>query len=205
MFQVEMDQLRQHFSENSFVQRLALGKENLRRIHIEQIPFWRKRAIVERRIDKVEFDGVPLAGVLDKIEWLDSGGLRIVDYKTGMPDPKKSAAPNDQQTLGGDYWRQLAFYQILLENAHIYPETAEKSAISWLEADKRGSFPISEISFTRDEIAFVGGLIKETYTKIQNREFNTGCGKDDCTWCAMHRDRTMAAAMPRTNEEGLDD
>jgi DNA helicase-2/ATP-dependent DNA helicase PcrA len=148
---------------------------------------------------------VPLTGVLDKIEWLESGGLRIVDYKTGIPDPKKTAAPTEQQPYGGDYWRQLAFYQILMESARIYPESVEKSAVSWLEADKRGNFPITEISFSRDEISLVKGLVKDVYAKIQQREFSTGCGKDDCTWCTMHRDRTLAEAMPRTNEEGLDD
>ncbi len=205
MFVAEMERLHQHFSDHGFVQRLALGKENLRRIHVEQVPFWRKRAIVERRIDKVEYEGVPLTGVLDKIEWLDSGGLRIVDYKTGAPDPKKTAAPNEQQPYGGDFWRQLAFYQILMETAHIYPESVEKTAISWLEADKRGAFPITEISFSRDEIAFVAKLLTETYTNIQQRKFSTGCGKVDCTWCAMHRDRNLAEGLPRTNEEGLDD
>lgn len=204
IFSAEMEQLRPHFSEQGFVQRLALGKENLRRLHLEQIPFWRKRAIVERRIDRVEFNGVPLIGVLDKIEWLDNG-LRIVDYKTGIPDNKKTAGPNEQYPLGGDYWRQLAFYQILLENARIYPESVQKSAISWLEPDRRGTFPIVEISFTRDEIALVENLVQETYAKIQNREFSTGCGKDDCTWCKMHRDRTLAGLLPRTQEEGLDD
>jgi len=204
IFIAEMERVRHHFSENGFVQRLALGKENLRRVHVEQIPFWRKRAIVERRVDKVEFEGVPLTGVLDKIEWLDRG-LRIVDYKTGVPDAKKTAAPSEQQPYGGDYWRQLAFYQILLDSARIYPESVEKLAISWLEPDKRGSFPIAEISFSSDEIAFVGKLIQDTYAKIQQREFSTGCGEDNCTWCNMHRDRTLANAGPRTQEEGLDD
>lgn len=205
MYSEEMDNLRHHFSEQGFAQRLALGKENLRRIHVEQVPYWRKRAIVERRIDKVELEGIPLTGVLDKIEWLENNSLRVVDYKTGMPDPKKTAAPNEQQPNGGDYWRQLAFYQILLECANIYAEPVEKTAISWLEADKRGNFPTTEISFARDEISFVENLLKETYAKIQQRQFDTGCGKDDCTWCAMHRDRSSANSIPRTQEEGLDE
>jgi DNA helicase II / ATP-dependent DNA helicase PcrA len=204
IFTTEMEHLRHYFSAHGFVQRLALGKENLRRVHVEQIPFWRKRAIVERRIDRVEYEGVPLTGVLDKIEWLDRG-LRIVDYKTGTPDAKKTAAPSPQQPYGGDYWRQLAFYQILLENARIYPESVEKLAIAWLEPDKRGAFPIAEISFSSAEIAFVGGLIRDTYSKIQQRAFNTGCGEADCAWCVMQRERNLAGAGQRGQEEGLDD
>ena len=205
MFSGEMDHLQHHFSDHSFTQKLALGKEYLRRIHLEQVPYWRKRAVVERQIDNVTFEGVPLTGRLDKIEWIDNNALRILDYKTGKPETAKTNPPSERQPLGSDYWRQLAFYHILLENARIYPENVDKTAVSWLEPDNKGSFPITEISFSPEEIAFVGTLIKDTYAKIQHREFSTGCGQDDCTWCKMHRDRSLADTPPRTNEEGLDD
>jgi DNA helicase-2/ATP-dependent DNA helicase PcrA len=172
---------------------------------VEQVPFWKKRAIAERRFDRVELDGVPLKGVLDKIEWLDNGFLRIVDFKTGLPDPKKTASPDEKQPYGGDYWRQLAFYKILLESARIYPEIVGKTAISWLEPDRRGAFPIAEISFSNEEIHFVENLIREVFSKIQNREFATGCGKQDCPWCRMHRDRTISEVLERGAEEELDD
>lgn len=205
LFAQEMERQHGWFSEHGFTQRLALGKEYLRRIHLEQMPFWRKRAIAERRVDRVELDGVPLTGVLDKIEWLDNGTLRIVDYKTGQPDPKKTAPPDEKQPHGGDYWRQLAFYKILLENARIYPEPVGKTAISWLEPDRRGAFPIVEIHFSGEEIRLVEHLIREVYARIQNREFATGCGKEDCAWCRMHRERAMPVALERGVEEGLDD
>lgn len=205
IFGQEMERQRGFFSEHGFTQRLALGKDNLRRIHVEQVPFWRKRAIVERRVDRVELDGIPLTGILDKIEWLDGGLLRIVDYKTGTPEPKKTAQPSENQPFGGDYWRQLAFYQILLDKSRLYPETVGRTAISWLEPDKRGAFPITEISFTQEELSFVEGLIREVYGKIQQREFHTGCGKKDCAWCQMQRERNTPDVLNRGEEEGLDD
>ncbi|GAB4491898.1 MAG: ATP-dependent DNA helicase [Saprospiraceae bacterium] len=204
-FAQEMERQRGWFSEHGFAQRLALGKDYLRRIHVEQVPFWKKRAIVERRFDRVELDGVPLTGIVDKIEWLDNGSLRLVDYKTGQPDPKKTASPDENQPYGGDYWRQLAFYKILLENAKIYPEPVGKTAISWLEPDRRGAFPITEISFSKEEVHFMENLIREVFSNIQNREFTTGCGKEDCAWCRMHRDRTISEVLERGEEEGLDD
>lgn len=204
-FGQEMERQRGWFSEQGFLQRQALGREYLRRIHVEQLVFWRKRAIVERRVDRVELDGLPLTGILDKIEWLDNGTLRIVDYKTGFPDPAKTAPPDERQPYGGDYWRQLAFYKILLDKARIYPEPVGKTAISWLEPDRRGAFPITEISFSGEELHFVEQLIRDVFLKIRNREFTTGCGKDDCAWCRMHRDRAVSEAMDRSAEEGLDD
>ena len=204
-FAAEMERQRGYFSENSFAQRLALGKDYLRRIHVEQVPFWRKRAIAERRIDRVELDGVPLTGVLDKIEWLDNNTLRIVDYKTGMPAAQKTAPPDAQQPLGGEYWRQLAFYKILLDNARIYPEPVGKTAVSWLEPDKRGAFPITEINFSAADIHFVENLIRETYANIRNRVFTTGCGREDCDWCRMHRWNEAPADGFERVEDGLDD
>lgn len=204
LFTREMEHMREYFSETGFQQRLALGKENLRRIHAEQVPFWRKRAIVERRVNQVELQGVPLTGVIDKIEWLDNGRLRLVDYKTGQPDNKKTALPGENQPFGGEYWRQLAFYQLLIENARIYPETVEKTAISWLEADKKGTFPITEISFDKSDLDMMTALIQEVYGKIQQREFTTGCGKPDCAWCRMHLNNEWNE-RPEVAEAGLDD
>jgi DNA helicase II / ATP-dependent DNA helicase PcrA len=205
LFAAEMERQRGYFSEHNYTQRLALGRDYLRRIHVEQVPYWRRRAIVERRVDRVEIEGVPITGVIDKIEWLDNGAIRIVDYKTGAPDPKKTTPPDERQPYGGDYWRQLAFYKILLENARIYPESVGKTAISWLEPDKRGAFPVAEISFTGEEIHVMEQLIREVYGKIRNREFTVGCGKDDCDWCRIHRDRTVSEGLGRREEEGLDD
>lgn len=205
MFATEMERQRGHFGENSFAQRLALGKDYLRRIHVEQVPYWRKRAIVERRVDRVELDGVPLSGVLDKIEWLDNGTLRIVDYKTGTPEPKKTAAPDEKQPQGGDYWRQLAFYKILLENARIYPEPVGKTAVSWLEPDKRGAFPITEVTFSAEDIHFVENLIRDTWANISAARFTPGCGREDCAWCRMHRRNEVPEDGFERVEEGLDD
>ncbi|MDO8369101.1 MAG: ATP-dependent DNA helicase [Saprospiraceae bacterium] len=205
IFNLEMEHRRGLFSEQGFAQRLALGKDHLRRIHVEQVPYWRKRAVAERRIDRVELEGIPLTGMLDKIEWLDGGLLRIVDYKTGTPDPKKTAAPAENQVLGGEYWRQLAFYQILLDKARLYPESVGKTAISWLAPDKRGTFPITEISFGSEALHFVEGLIREVYGKIQARDFDTGCGKKDCSWCEMQRERNVPEGLQRGEEEDLDD
>ena len=204
VFGQEMEQQRGYFSENGYVQRMALGKDYLRRIHVEQIPFWRKRAIVERRVDKVEMDGVPLTGIIDKIEWLDNKMLRLVDYKTGVPDPKKTAPPDEKQPYGGDYWRQMGFYRILLESSRLYPEPVGKTASAWLEPDKRGAFPLVEIDFSPAEMQTMKDLVRHTWQQIQSRAFNTGCGKEDCAWCRMHRDKTLVEVGERVEEE-LDD
>jgi DNA helicase-2/ATP-dependent DNA helicase PcrA len=205
LFEQELERQGGYFSTESFAQRLALGKDYLRRILLEQVPYWRKRAIAERNIDHVEINGVPMSGVLDKIEWLDGAKLRIVDYKTGAPDPKKTEPPSEHQPYGGEYWRQLAFYQLLLEHARLYPETVGKTAISWLAPDKRGAFPMTELSFSQENLHFVEELIQKVYKKIMARQFDTGCGKKDCSWCQMHQERAVLEVLNRNVEEDLDD
>ena len=205
LFGLEMERRRGFFTDASFTQRLAFGKDLLGRYHADQVPHWRPRAVVERRIDRVELDGVPLTGALDKVEWLDNSTLRIVDYKTGAPNTTKTAGPNEKQPYGGDYWRQLAFYKILLEQSRLYAESVGTTAVAWLEPDRKGSFPVVELSFSVTEIQFVERLIRETYAKIIAREFTRGCGQDDCAWCRMHRDRQLPMGFDRTAEEELDD
>lgn len=203
MFAAEMERRRGQFSEQVFAQRLSLGKDYLKRYHVEQIlPHWRRRAVAERRIDRVEVGGVPLTGVLDKIEWLDNGTIRIVDYKTGSPNPKKAAPPSEANPNGGDYWRQLAFYRLLMDGARLYAEPVGQTAISWLEPDKRGSFPVADVRHSGEELQFVRQLLVDTYAKIQDRQFTQGCGKPECVWCNMHR---TGAPAPDKEEEALDD
>jgi DNA helicase-2/ATP-dependent DNA helicase PcrA len=200
----EMEKMRINFSPDGYEQRKALGLEHLRRLYAEQIPFWKKRAVVERRISNTELEGVPVSGVLDKIEWLDGGKIRIVDFKTGTPDTSKTAPPDEKNPLGGPYWRQLAFYQLLLESANAYPEKVEKTAVIWLEPDKRGTFPVSELSFSPQDLNFVRDLVRQTYDNILAGKFDTGCGKPDCTWCKMHFQRSWTGEG-RDAESDLDE
>ncbi len=205
LFEQEMERRKNYFADTVYQQRLAFGKTQLRGYYFAQLINWRRRAIAERRVDRVEINGVPVNGVLDKIEWLDNDTLRIVDYKTGTPDRKKTDPPSEKQPYGSDYWRQLAFYRLLLEHARIYTEPVRRTAISWLEPDKKGNFLLQEIHHTGEELHFVENLLLETYTKIKNREFSVGCGKEDCIWCRMHRDAIVPMEPFGKEEECLDD
>jgi DNA helicase-2/ATP-dependent DNA helicase PcrA len=204
LFGQEMERLRGFFSQNAWTQRMALGRSLLIRYRLEQVPYWRKRARAEFRLDRVNLDDAVLTGVVDKIEYLDDGSLRIVDYKTGTPNPKKTAAPTLDEPQGGDYWRQLAFYRVLLEQSKLFAEDARRGVISWLELDKKGNFTNHETVFEPQDLAAVRDLIRSVWRSIQNREFSTGCGQPDCAWCRMHRDRTLPEVVSKP-EEGLDD
>ena len=42
--------------------------------------------------------------------------------------------------------------------------------------------------------------IVETWQKIQNREFYTGCGKPDCHWCNFVKTNNLAIALHEVGE-----
>jgi len=57
---------------------------------------------LERRVSAL-IDAVPIAGVVDRLEFAP-GGARVLDYKTGGAKPRYAA----------DYWRQLLLYARML-------------------------------------------------------------------------------------------
>ena len=145
-----------------------------------------------------------LKGVVDKIEWLESGQLKVVDYKTGRPDPSKLNPPGEKRPEGGPFWRQLVFYKILIEHSGLFEESVQTAALEWLEPDKQGGFRTDELEFTAHDIDFVKNLIKTVYQTIKNKEFHTGCGKEDCEWCELIKNRTLPMRFSPPETE-LDD
>lgn len=51
------------------------------------------------------------------------------------------------------------------------------------------------------DIATVTSQIKQVWEKIQQRDFYTGCGKEDCAWCNFVKDNKLAVALHDAVEE----
>ncbi|PIX68216.1 hypothetical protein COZ41_00875, partial [Candidatus Shapirobacteria bacterium CG_4_10_14_3_um_filter_35_13] len=57
----------------------------------------------------LHLNNIPITGKIDLIEYLENNKINVVDFKTGNPDGKyKELSPD------GDYFRQLAFYKLLI-------------------------------------------------------------------------------------------
>ena len=206
-FETKMEALRGLFSAVSFEQKMGLGRSILENYHAAFSSKWRKNVVVERRFDRVEMDGVPLTGVIDKLEFLGNQAAHVVDYKTGRPDNLKTAPLDDKNELGGDFWRQLIFYKILVDESRslVGGATVSSGSIAWLEPDRAGRFIEKTINFSTHEIAFIKNLIKTTWEKIGRRAFTEGCGKPDCVWCRLHLDNRSATDFSENDIENLDD
>ena len=92
-----------------------MGKENLTNYYNHHISNWGKEIKTEFIVRNIEMDGVPLTGVIDRLDFHPNNKIHIVDYKTGSHSTSKMRPPTKSKPEGGNYWRQLIFYKILFE------------------------------------------------------------------------------------------
>ena len=65
--------------------------------------------------------------------------LNVVDYKTGNVSyaKKKLQEPNEKEPLGGEYWRQVVFYKILMDELRPKRWTMMSGEIDFIEKDDK--------------------------------------------------------------------
>ena len=97
--------------------------------------------------------------------------------------------PSEKQVHGGEFWRQLVFYAILLRASKMYPGAPiREGSIAWVEPDLSTDRLVHEtIFYQNDDLAMIEQLIGEVYAGIQAKAFNKGCGKVDCPWCRLQQ------------------
>jgi DNA helicase-2/ATP-dependent DNA helicase PcrA len=57
----------------------------------------------------------------------------------------------------------------------------------FVEPISEGEYHKEKVVITPDDVATVTEQVKSVYQKIQNHDFNTGCGKKECDWCHFVR------------------
>jgi len=78
---------------------------------------------------------------------------------------------------------------------------ADVIELDFIEPDKKKEYRKVKIMITPEDIATVTQQILQTWQKIQNREFYTGCGKPDCHWCNFVKTNNLAIALHEVVEE----
>ncbi|MEL7219936.1 MAG: ATP-dependent DNA helicase [Bacteroidota bacterium] len=205
LFTEEMQQVRPYFSAEEYDRRLEQGQRNLERYHEQFHHTWLSTCRTELNVQQVEIEGVPVKGVIDRIDILNERQVRIIDYKTGSHNKQKLRAPTTAHPEGGNYWRQLIFYKLLWENKSGETRKVASAAISYLDIDKHGELTMEEMPFTSKGIQEVKTLLRESYDKILAHEFYTGCGKPTCEWCNFVREDYAPPSFSSEAVEGLDD
>jgi DNA helicase-2/ATP-dependent DNA helicase PcrA len=196
-----MHKNREAFTPESFILRINYGKKILPAYYSSHINQWNKIVLVEKNIRNVFVSDVPINGKLDKLEFTGKQ-VNVVDYKTGKFEnaKKKLLPPNEHNENGGDYWRQAVFYKILMDNDRTQDWQAFSASFEFIEPVD-DEYKTEKIVVTPQDITTVTQQIKTEKQKIQNKEFKTGCGKEDCEWCNFVKTNNMAVALHDLNEE----
>lgn len=187
---------RESFTKEQFDRRLEYGLEVLNNYYDKYINSFNKIVAIERTIRNVVIKDVPLKGKLDKLEF-DGKSVNVVDYKTGDPDKAipKTKGPSEKDPNGGDYWRQAVFYKILVDNYEQKDWKVVSTEFDFIEPDKKKKYRKEKVVIGPVDITTVTQQITSTWEKIQNREFYTGCGKDDCHWCNFVKTNKLAVTL----------
>jgi len=184
-FEKGMDRTRSHYTNSEYEDLLIHGKKTLSSYYDEYRVNWSKpnHYKVEYKIDLTEYKGVPIKGVLDRVD-LFQNHVEVTDYKTGKygNSRDKLKPPLGDADPGGDYWRQIVFYKILLSADAKLTKPMRTGTMDFLEQEyekfKRISFEVSEM-----EIDIVADQLSDSYQRILNKEFTPGCQDDKCKWC----------------------
>ncbi len=200
-----MQRHREHFTKEQYARRMEHGQTSLSDYYNKYITSFVKIITPERRINNVVFNGVPLKGMIDKIEF-DGYNVNVVDYKTGDYHKAKSTkkefnAPKDENDLGGNYWRQAVFYKILIDNYPLKNWKVISTEFDFVEPDNKKIYYKEKITINPADIDIVGKQIQTVFQKIKAKDFYTGCGKATCRYCNLVKNNELAIGFEEDIEE----
>ena len=198
VYEWELKRIRHRLTSREYENYLTYGKQVLDQYHDKHSNTWSDEIQYEPeyKIKDVVVEDVPVKGFIDR---LDRRGetIMIYDYKSGKPEniAKKLKQPDDSGP-GGNYWRQMVFYDLLLRRDPRLKSGMTAGYIHGLEPFKDGRFYEKQVPVTEEDRMIVTAQIKDTWEKIQNLEFEKGCG--ECEWCRMH---DLVVPFPRQEVE----
>ncbi|MBI5139885.1 MAG: ATP-dependent helicase [Candidatus Vogelbacteria bacterium] len=147
-----------------------------------------------------------LTGKLDKIEFLDDGSVRVVDYKTGKTKTRNYIEGKTMEKGFGDYKRQLTFYKLLLDRYDKEGRSLSPSGVSLLphfnmkfgvidfvEPDLpagrhggKGRYHREEFEVTPDEVMELEETIRKSVGEILSLSFwDKTCEDKKCEYCKL--------------------
>lgn len=168
----------------------ARGRAHLTGWYKEWHKGWQKDTKTEYRIEtsisSTEGTDTPpilLRGVLDKLELLGGIAVRVVDYKTGKPKTRNEILGKTKSATG-DYFRQLAFYKILLEKEGRWH--MQGAALDFIQPDEKGKYHLEEFAVTDEDVHQLEETIRAVAEEIWNLRFwDRRCDDDSCKFCEL--------------------
>ncbi len=177
------------FTPVQFQNYLKHGEIILPTYFANQWPYWQqaKELIPEKDISNVVHKGVPIKGRLDLIIKQTNGHTKVIDFKTGNTNltlrREKVKVPKSLNDKGGDYWRQMVFYKILLEAFKVPGLAMDIGEVNFVEPNNQGVFKHQQYLIDQGQYEMVSDQIVDTYQKLKDHVFDVDCGRDRCSWC----------------------
>jgi len=183
-FEKAMFRYRSHFTKQEYEGHKIIGKEILTGYYHQHNKNWSlpREFKQEHSVKLAKYKEIPINGKIDSIHVYDDK-IEVFDYKTGNYTyaAKKLKGPQDEADPGGDYWRQIVFYKMLLSNDPKISKPMFAGTMDFIEPNN-DKYVQKRIEVDDKDIALVEQQLIESYTGIQNHEFD-GCGESDCHWC----------------------
>lgn len=191
LYQTSMMKYRSFFTRRQFDNYVKHGELVLPKYFQDQWTNWLEASelITEKEISHAVHRGVPMKGRLDLIVKQKNGHIKVIDFKTGNNNRnnrrEKLKVPASYEEIGGDYWRQMVFYKILLgshKQAGLHMDIGE---VSFVEPDSQNQFNHESFYIDLGQYEMVSDQIVDTYKKMNAHVFDVDCGRDRCSWCSF--------------------
>lgn len=181
---------KEHMRAADYEAHRARGEKHLGGYYDAYHGKWHTRVITEFDVKGVLLTPeIKLTGKIDKMELEDgTGGVRVVDYKTGKQKTRGDIEGTTKQS-NGNIKRQLVFYNVLLE---LYESGKRYHMVSgdidFVEPDEKGRYKKESFTVTTEETAALRDLIKETAGEITELAFwSARCEDAECPFCGLRR------------------
>ncbi len=177
-------------------QKAALILEDFYR-HLKYIP---QSYQLEHTIKDIHYNGIPLKGTIDRVEYSSGNQHLITDYKTSLKADKTKKLYPKSNTIG-DYRLQLLFYKLIYELRY------RNSVVQGGQIIRLGINPqprIDKIEFEPAEFNWLKSEIETQYAKIQNLEFGN-CENERCPVCSLWKGFPTHDTTLKERLENLDD
>ncbi|MGB4958639.1 MAG: ATP-dependent DNA helicase [Saprospiraceae bacterium] len=203
LFEKGMDKYKSHFTAQEYNNYTTHGQKILREYYDEYSSSWLAIPAfeLEYNIPSVEYQGVPISGKLDRVN-IYSDHISVTDYKTGKYDSKKLSGPKSEEDTGGDYWRQIVFYKLLLDSDKRNSWVMKSGFMNFIEKDKTsGKYKNEVINVEPFEMEIVGKQLTDAYQEIKQHIFMPGCGDKECQWCNFVLKNMPVSGLDEMSEE----
>ena len=175
-------------TKNDLAEVLAKGQKALTGWWETYHEGWNNNVLTEFKIAGVLLTpDIRLTGVLDKIEFTGEGNkVRVVDYKTKQPMSRNAIMGETQTDDDGNYFRQLVFYKLLLDNYESGKYLMRDGMIDFIEPADNGKYKQESFEIKPEDVTELETVIKQVSEEILNLAFwDKRCDDKKCEYCKL--------------------